>query len=834
MQPRMYGPLQGLRVVELAQRIAGPYCGKLLADLGAEVVKVEPPEGDVARRRGPFPGDPSTTSGQAPSKRSGRTPPDLEKSGLFLYLNTNKRGVTLEPGSRQIHNLLQEADILVEDYTHSRVQALGLSFEALHARHPRLILVSVTPFGNSGPYREDPATDLTLFHGSGVAYETPQHGVSSLDLPPLVAGGSPSSFLAGGVAATAAMAAVFAREGSGQGQQVDVSHLEALTGIMTRINMHQATYEGKTPSRLRHAERQVDYVPCEGGYVNIQVHFPHWWQALVKAMGDPPWAKDPLFENTDFRDQGWDIIAPLLADWAKDYTRQDLFDYLQRHHVPCLPGYSFSDVVEDPHLKARGFWSDVSGFRMPGPPYRFSLTPWAIRRPAPRLGEHNAEVLSHESNVQGPKPKALGAVSDGERGSVPSRTGPETLDPEPQTRGPLPLEGIRVLDFTWVFAGPTCTMLLAASGAEVIKVETRKRPDSTRRQRAISPTGKPEPSTGGGFDGLNFSKRAITLNLAEPRAIDLVKRLVSVSDVLVQNYSYGVMERFGIGYDDLVKVRPDLVMLSMSLFGGDGPYRDYFGYGGPLPVFTGLASVTGYPGGLPQTVGASWPDPLNGVSATFAILAALHHRQRTGEGQHIDLSMAEGSIATLPDGVMEYTMNGRVLGLEGNRDRHFAPHNVYRCRGEDQWVAVAVETEKQWHALCEVTGLPEGDPRFASLAARKRNEDALDALIEAWSQGQDKHEVSRLLRARGVPAAASLNRAEVLEDPHLRDRGAFVPITRASGTEQKLVPALPWHGIPARYAKPPNLGEDNEYVFGELLGLKGEALQALQAQEVVY
>lgn len=800
----MTGALEGLRVVEHAQLIAGPYCGKLLADLGAEVIKVEPPEGDEARRWGPF------SSGK----------PDPERSGLFLYLNTNKRGVTA-PSVPDA--LMEHADVLISD-------ARTSPYEALHPKYPSLIVVSVTPFGTTGPYRDRPASDLTVFHASGVAHETPQHGVPDLDQPPLRPGGYPAYFQAGGVAATATMTAIFARALTGEGEHVDVSHLEALTGIMTRINMHQHTYEGKEPSRRRHAEYQVDYVPCKDGYVNIQVHFPHWWRAMVKAIGDPEWAQDPLFESADFRDQAWDILAPLLAEWAKDYTRKELFDHLQRHHVPCLPGYSFDDVVEDPHLKARGYWTDISGFRMPGPPYRLSKTPWAIRRSyvslrgAAGTGAGGAGDRSSAERLVIWGGQASGSAPASPRTQIATSAAPPRNDREAR----LPLLGIRVLDFTWVFAGPTCTMLLAASGAEVIKVESRNRPDSTRRQRAVSPAGVLEPSTGGGFDGLNFGKRAVTLNLKEGRAVELVKQLVSLSDVLVQNYSYGVMERLGIGYDDLVKVRPDLVMLSMSLFGRDGPYRDYFGYGGPLPVFTGQGSITGYPGGLEQTVGASWPDPLNGVNATFAILAALHHRRKTGEGQHIDLSMADGSIATLADGVIEYSMNGRVLGLEGNRDRRFAPHNTYRCKGEDQWVAIAVSSDAEWHALCVVIGLPASQSR--------QEQDKVDALIGAWTASRDKREVEALLIQAGVPAAASLNRAEVLADPHLQERGAFVSITRASGTEEKLVPALPWHmsRSESRYAKAPNLGEDNAYVFGEVLGLGKAELRALEDDQVVY
>ena len=870
------GPLQGLRIVECAGLIAGPYCGKLLAGLGADVVKVEPLGGDASRAYGPFPGD----------------VPDAEKSGLFLYLNTNKRGVVLDlatPGGRaSLHRLLAGADILIEDWPRREADAAGLGYGELHRQHRRLQVVSVTPFGCSGPYRDRPASDLTVFHASGMAFETPQNGVDSLELPPLRPGGYSSSFLAGTVAAAATITGALYDDALGH--HVDVSHLEALTSVMLRISLHQHTYEGKTPVRLRATDRQVNYLPCKDGYVNAYVHQPNWWQGLVKAMGDPDWAHDPLFHQADFRTQAWDLLEPLLEAWAKDYTRQQLFELLQRHHVPCLPGYTFEDVVKDAHLNARGYFQDIDDgdrgrWRFPGPPSRLSRTPFAPVRPAPRLGEHNGLLAGsasgwpdetarywsvpsdvgplgtahpeqfdgahHEfvegrargptgpvlSNVEGLTTSGFTTLDSGGIDHHPAPLSPRLGAASAPKRTPdaapgLPLEGLRVVDFSWVFAGPTSTLLLANAGADVIKVETTLRPDATREQRAFS-GGRAERVTGGGFDGLNFSKRSITLNLKDPRAVHLAKRLVAVSDVVVENYARGVMGRFGLGYDELRKIRPDLIMLSMTLFGQDGPYRDYFGYGGPLPVFTGLASITGHPGGTPQTVGASWPDPLNGVNAAIALLAAVRHRRRTGEGQHIDLSMAEGALATLPLGVMEYAVNGRVLGLEGNRDPHAAPHNVYRCRGDDQWVAIAVETEARWRALCEAFKHPEwlSDPRFASLPFRKANEDALDRLVDEWTRDKGKNEVAELLLAHMVPAAASLNRAEVVAGPHLQERNAFVPITSPVDGRERLVSAAPWHisGRPdGRYEQPPTVGQHNLAVFRDLLGLNQEEVNEMR------
>ena len=401
----------------------------------------------------------------------------------------------------------------------------------------------------------------------------------------------------------------------------------------------------------------------------------------------------------------------------------------------------------------------------------------------------------------------------------------------------LPLTGTRVVDFSWVFAGPTCTLLLSAMGAEVIKIESTTRRDTTRRLRAYA-EGQAQPVSGGSFDGLNFGKKAITMNLSHPKAVSLVKDLVRVSDIVVENFSYGVMDRFGLGYQHLQAIKPDIIMLSFSLFGREGPDKEYFGFGGPLPVFTGLGSITGYPGSVPRTVGSSWPDPLNGVSASFAILAALHHRNKTGEGQNIDLSMSEGAVTTLPMGVIDYTMNQHVQGPMVNRDPYLVPSGAYRCEGEDRWVAIAAADEEQWRSLAKVMGHPEWitDERFAERLNRKRNEDALDVLIGQWTQDRDGYEIMQTLQQVGVACGPTMNRADLLDDPHLRERGVFVPIQDALGNEHP-IPGLPFRlsGVPQPdYGKAPGLGENNRDVFCGILGLSEAEVERLEQEQILY
>ena len=390
---------------------------------------------------------------------------------------------------------------------------------------------------------------------------------------------------------------------------------------------------------------------------------------------------------------------------------------------------------------------------------------------------------------------------------------------------PLPLAGIRVVDFSWIIAGPTCTRILALMGAEVLKVESQRRPDPSR--------------AGGGasFHFLNQSKKSVSLNLSTTHGLELAKELVSLSDVVIENFATGVIERLGLGYDVLKALRPDLIMLSSSGLGHTGPDRDHVAYGTLLQCFTGWSTLTGYPGGRPVTGGA-WSDPITGMLQAFLIACALHHRAGTGQGQYVDFSMAEAMCTMLPEAIMEFVMNGRVLSPAGNGDSVYAPHDVYPCRGDDRWVAIAVTSEKQWQSLCSTMGRLElvNDRRFSDAEGRRANKAALDHIIAQWTQGFTDGELTRRLQAAGVPAGPSMNATDVFNDPHLEARGFFQAHTGLEGQELRL-PGLPWHFLPGPHPdarQAPALGQHNSHVLGEILGLSGEEIQALVSQQVVH
>jgi benzylsuccinate CoA-transferase BbsF subunit len=410
---------------------------------------------------------------------------------------------------------------------------------------------------------------------------------------------------------------------------------------------------------------------------------------------------------------------------------------------------------------------------------------------------------------------------------------------EDSETGALPLQGVRVVDFTWVWAGPYTTMLLASLGAEVIKIESEKRMDLGRRV-VIWPLSDPEPHTvrtnqGPWFNALNLNKLGVTVNLGRTEGVDLVKRLVAVSDVVVENMRPGAMERAGVGYEALRRVNPHLVMLSSSARGASGPESQYAGYATVNHAIGGASYITGYADGPPSTTLGD-VDLVNATTCAYAIVAALYHRAKTGEGQFIDFSQCEGVSSLIGETLLDYEMNGRSPGRMGNADPFFAPHNVYPCWGVDRWLAIAVETDEEFAALAAVIGKAElaADPRFVDAGARKRNEAELDAVISDWTRVRDRDLIGEQLCRAGVAAAPSRNAEDLMHDPHLRARGAFVEVEHPEMGRREFV-GVPWKmsGCEVTAAAAPLLGEDNDYVFGGILGMEGAEVERLREDGVI-
>ncbi len=795
------GPLAGLQVVELGDGTAGPYCAKLLGDFGAEVVKVESAAGDSTRLRGPFADD----------------RPDPEASGLFHYLNTNKLGIVLalEDAGQQalLDRLLARADIFVTNLPADRLAAAGIEPAALRARHPRLVITSISAFGSDGPWAGFRGDEMVTYAMGGMAYSTPGMPDAADDLetePPLHPACFVAETLTGLIAATATMSAIENRSHSGAGCHVELSQHAAVAALQHR-DMTTHAYLGGTFNRLQNplniGRMPNFYLPCKDGYATIAAPMSIHWERLVEAMGNPAWARSADFDSTDARMRNWKELQRRLTEWTMTVTGDELYALAGARQLPIFPFYPVRKLVDSAHVAARAsvveFTLGTRRARMPAAPLSMQATPWTLRRPAPRLGQHTAQVLTEWLEMATP------------------RRAPPPPQSAARAAQRLPLTGIRVLDLGQFIAIPFCTLWLAWLGAEVIVVETANRMTS-RSAPPFAPGLEGNPDTSAYFNLLYSGKKSITIDMTTDSGRDLVRRLAGVVDVMVDNFSTGVLDKLGLGYAALSAHNPRLIALSCGAFGRSGPMKNARGLHSAVNLFSGVADVTGYAGGRPRILGSVLPDPLSGTYANFAIHAALHHRRQTGRGQFIDLAMYEAMLTLIPEAVIDYSLNNRDPLRMGNRDRARAPHGIYRCRQGDSWLALSVADERDWQAVCRVAGHAEwlADPRFSDMAARLADVDALDAAITAWTRGCDVEPLTLALQQAGVAAGPVLRCDQLLDDERLIRRGTVISTDHpVVGRRRQL--GLPWRmdSVAIEYRRAPLLGEHSRELLGSLLGI---------------
>ncbi|MDD5189581.1 MAG: CoA transferase [Dehalococcoidales bacterium] len=411
----------------------------------------------------------------------------------------------------------------------------------------------------------------------------------------------------------------------------------------------------------------------------------------------------------------------------------------------------------------------------------------------------------------------------------------------------LPLAGVRILDLSMWFAGPMCTRLLADMGAEVIKIESVGHVDPwrgpvsvemARLQFPARPENNRPYDVSPGFNLENRNKYGITLDLRHPKAKEIFRNLVKISDVVVENYSPRVMPKLGFSYEALKEINPKLVMMSLPALGSTGPDKDYRAFGQTIDCMSGMAYLTGYLGEEPMLQsGLSYGDPLSGMNAAFGVVAAILRRRRTGEGIHIELSQVEGLIAFNADSILDYTMNGRIRERMGNRDRSMAPQGTYRCLGIDKWVSLAVPSDEVWQKFCAAIGNPAWtqEARFGDAISRYENQDEMDKLIEGWTLQHNNYEVMAILQAVGVPAGPGLDSQELLNEPHLNARGYYeIKSHKVAGSFREIGPFALFSKTPLHIRMAaPGFGEHNEYVLGKLLGISAEEMAALQAENII-
>lgn len=796
----MVAPLAGLKVLDIAEGIASPFCAKLLGDLGADVVKVERRDGgDRSRGLGPF--------------SDGR--PDPERSAAFFYFNTSKRGVTLDltdaQGREQLARLVRRYDVVVAGETEGELAARGLGFEQLRAWNERVILTTVSGFGSDGPRAGYAWSHLIACAVGGWA-----RTCGLPDREPLQAGGAITETLTGAFAAAATLLAILGRDAHGHGEHVDVSAQQAtLAGALFPSLRYE--YSGDVPGRNSSIAPGPSFIlPARDGYIGVNVLTAAQWSMLCDFLGAPEIAANPRYAGRE-RLRLADEIRARFEDAVRDRTAADLFHEGESWRVPFGLVPDMAELVELLPHREREFFVELDHpsagrVAVPGVPFKSSATDPRPFRP-PLLGEHNEPVL-HQAEDEA-HIATISTVSD--------------------AAVPFPLAGLTIIDLSMFFSGPLATQILGDAGADVIKVESVQRIDGWRASAAANTERPWEHSPN--FNWVNRSKRGITLNLADERGADLLQRLVAGADVLIENYTPRVMANFGLEYETLQAINPRLIMMSMPGFGSDVSWRDYVAFGMSTEQMSGICHLTGYADGPPIFTGMNGGDPFVGVMAATALLAALHHRERTGEGQHIDLSQVEACTLYVGDAVTGWTLAGRDPGRTGNTHPHRAPYGIYPCR-DDGWIAIDCQTDNQWATLAPLIGHPEWCAAGAELvtaAGRLRHRPLIDAAIAEWTRTRRHLELMDELQGLGVPAGAVVSGPELLADSQIAAQGGFLEQDRPEvGT--KHYPTQPYRfrfaASPAN-RRAPLLGEHTAEVLTERLGLGDDVLLALERADVI-
>lgn len=798
----MSGALHGLRVLELATGVSGPYCAKLLAGLGADVIKLEPSGGDPSRAAGPFP----------------RDTPDANASGLFLHLNTSKRSAIVESwpnlADPSAASLLEDADVLLLSLRPAELAAANINLEDIQGRHPRLIITNVTTFGMTGPYANYLGSELIAYALGGYMMLT-----GSPDREPLKAYGDLIQYQAGGQAALGTMAALFARERTGLGQLVDVSAMEAATFLLGGVEQN-AYFYGKVArrngTRLLGFPPEHSYPstirPCADGFVHC--HSNNRFADLLAALIPDPRLTDPELLRTPTGHA--DEIDDAMDAWLTDKTRVDVVRRAQELRLPFTEVMEPGEVMAEPHHKERGSFVEVNHpnaglILQPAAPFRMSETPWGTA-PAP----------------------SLPARAD----ARPEWSGAPLTQPTPGATPGRPLSGYRILDFTNAVAGPMSTSLLGVLGADVIKIES---PGS--RPRVAAGTAPLEEGAEDRsynrmmlYNALNHSKRGISLDVGRPEGRDIFLRMASHADAVVQNFSPRVMGNLGLGYDSLKAANANIVLTSMPAFGLSGPYRDRIAYGPGVDAMSGLSHLTGYDDGPPMKPGNFFCDQNAAVLSAFATMAALWHRSHGGHGQQVELAMIEGEFQILGDAYIDFAMNGRERRRTGNAHPRMEPHDVFACAGNDSWVAIGVETDDQWRALCQAIGRDDlaADSALATLTGRQEQRSAIHDAVTAWTTDRGHLAAQDALQLAGVPAAAVLDVAELLANPHVVARNGFEFVTVPGvGPTPYPRPAFILAGTAVPLETPaPAFAQDNVAVLQDLGGIAAGGLAKLNAEQI--
>jgi crotonobetainyl-CoA:carnitine CoA-transferase CaiB-like acyl-CoA transferase len=776
----MKGRLSGVRVVEIGSLPAGTYAARLFADFGAEVIKVEPPEGDPGRC----------------------LPPLIDgDSGWFAYLNYGKKSVTSD--KVDVEALLPGADVLID------------SSGTRRGDYPHLVAIDLSWFGKSGPYRDYKSCDAVCRALAGfVQLIGPAEG------PPLTLPDYQSAIMGGLAAFIPAMAALLGR----QSRRYEVSVHEA-TIALAEYQTIEAWATG-TPQKRWGFNRFTPTYPmgvyrCKQGWIGITIVTPAQWKSFCDLLGMPDLGRHPQHVMGPERLAHADALEARFVPRFLDRTAEEWFAAALELRLPFAIVPDMKQVLEWPVFRDRKAIVPIKmGARMveaPGSPFHLTRTPANFGGKVPELGEHNGCHPERSEGSHRPFHEILRSAQD------------DTF-----TEGDRPLQGLRIVDLSMGWAGPICTRNLADLGADVIKIEACGYPDWWRGvDNRLETVTKRLYEKSSRFNIMNRGKRGITLDLTQPDGVALAKALVKQADAVIENYSAEVLRKLGLDYAELVKVNPSLVMVSMAAFGASGPWRETRAYGSTLEQGSGLPSVGGRAGDPPMMNHLAYGDAAGGLNACSALLIALLHRRDTGQGQFIDLSQVQCMLPFTAAWAIEQSANGIVAPRAGNRHPLFVPHGVFPSAGADKWVSIAVTDDGMWHALAGLIGLD--DPALTTAAGRRAQEDRIEGALGTWTAMRSPDEAMDTLQKAGVAAGAVRHPMDLLADPHLEARGFWQWIERA------YVGRHPQPSPPYRDGKSPiavrtpaaTLGQYNDEVLGGLLGLSKSELKRLARDRII-
>lgn len=784
-------PLAGLRVVDLSSWIAGGYCTKLFADGGADVVKVELPEGDPLRRW----------------SASGANIAQGADGALFNYLHASQRSVVVQRGGglAALHDLLEVADIAVWSHGPRPGERPLLSPAELAQAHPHLIIGAITPFGLDGPWNDKPATEFTLQAWAGGVLRI---GRSRPERAPTYVAGQVGEWMAGLYAAIGTLAAWRA----GSSGVVDVSMLEALAATLTYYPVTFHDQLGRPMQRDR-------FVPTPGvsaardGMVGLGTGTGQQWLDFCAMVEHPEWAE----QHAHFMNRA--ALVPKIAAWTSERTVEEILDLATAFRLPNAPIVNGADMADVEHLRVRDTFvrNPRDGAVNPRPACRFETVPVRTATPAPALGEHTGDTFAPATDAASRPVRSSASLG-------------------------LPFAGLRVLDMTAFWAGPLTGHLLALLGAEVVHLEAMKRPDGVRFVGGVPQTEEHYLERSPIFAALNTNKKSLAIDTRSHTGLDLLKRFLATCDVVVENYTPRVLDQLGLDADALRAINPGLITVRMPGFGLDGPWREVPAFAFVIEDASGFTWLTGHPDAPPiepYCIG----DPNAGLHALFGLQLALAHRDRTGEGGLVEAAMLDAALNVTAEQVIEHSAYGALLMRDGNRGPLAAPQGVYQAAGpdeyggDDSWVAIAVATDEQWRALAGAVGEPEWatDPGLATADARRARHDEIDARLSAWCRSRLAHEIVAVLWPAGVPVAPVAQPHRQVDLPPLRERGFFEslahPVIGDSryATLPMTLPQQPdrWHHRPA-----PLLGEHTVELLAAI-GLTSDELAALAEEGVI-